>query len=176
MAWENPSTDSTSEPASRAISAQLLVGFCAVRLPLRSASDLIELSSLRVTITPCEIEYGSERSYFCLRSVADRDLVGDDVEAVGLQRREHGVPRRLDEFDVHAELLGDCLGDIDVVACELSALLRIVERIRRVDAFGADAQHTGGFDRVIAVGARRTARREQQRGQAAARPGRLFVR
>ena len=68
MAWANPSTDSTWAPALRAISAQLLVGFCAVRLPLRSASDLIELSSLRVTITPCEIEYGSERSYFCLRS------------------------------------------------------------------------------------------------------------
>ena len=68
MAWENPSTDSTSEPALRAISAQLLVGFCAVRLPFRSANDLIESSSLRVTITPCEIEYGSERSYFCLRS------------------------------------------------------------------------------------------------------------
>ena len=61
--WENPSTDSTSAPALRAISAQLLVGYWAVRLPFRSASDLIELSSLRVTITPCEIEYGSERSY-----------------------------------------------------------------------------------------------------------------
>ena len=97
-----------------------------------------------------------------LAFLADRDLVGDDVEAVGLQRREHGVPRRLDEFDVHAELLGDCLGDVDVVAGELSALLRIVERVRRVDAFGADAQHAGGFDRVAAVGVRRTTRRQQQ--------------
>ena len=126
MAWEKPSTDSTSAPALRAISAQLLVGFCAVRLPLRSASDLIELSSARVTITPSQIEYGSERSYFCLRSGADGDLVGDDVEPVGLERGEHRVPWRFDEFDVHTELFADRVGHVDVVADELSALLRIV--------------------------------------------------
>ncbi len=70
-------------------------------------------------MTPSPTEYGSDRSYFGLALVVDRHLVGDDVEAVGLQRREHRIPRRFDEFDSHAELFADRLGDVDVIADEL---------------------------------------------------------
>jgi len=67
IAWVKPSTASTRAPALRATSDQLLVAFSAATLPLRSASDLIELSSARVTMTPSPTEYGCGRSYLALR-------------------------------------------------------------------------------------------------------------
>ena len=54
MACTKPSTASTFAPASRATCAQLLVADCAVVLPARLASVVIEVSSARVTITPSE--------------------------------------------------------------------------------------------------------------------------
>ena len=56
MAWVKPSTASTLAPASRATLAQLLVMDWAAVLPLRSASEVIEVSSARVTITPSPTE------------------------------------------------------------------------------------------------------------------------
>ena len=68
IACTKPSTASTFAPASRATVAQLLVEDWAVVLPLRSARLVIDESSARVTITPSETVYGSERSYLALRS------------------------------------------------------------------------------------------------------------
>ena len=84
----------------------------------------MELSSARVTMTPSPTEYGSDRSYLAWRSGVDRDLVGDHVEPVGLQRGEDRIPGGLDEFDFDAELFADGRGDVDVVADELPLLGR----------------------------------------------------
>src|SRR5690606_12222638 len=67
-ACTKPSTASTSAPAPRATSAQLLVADCAVVLPARSARLVMSVLSARVTITPSDTVYGSERSYLALRS------------------------------------------------------------------------------------------------------------
>src|SRR6478609_10202175 len=68
-----------------------------------------------------------------------RDLVDDDVVAVGGQTGEDRVPRRLDVLDLDAELVGDGLRDLDVVAGQ-GVRLRVVERERRVGALRGDAQ------------------------------------
>ena len=54
MAWVKPSTDSTWAPASLATSAQLLVRLCADFLPSRLASEVIDVSSARVAMTPSD--------------------------------------------------------------------------------------------------------------------------
>lgn len=53
-AGANPSTDSTSAPASLATWAQLLVSDWAVVLPLRSARVVMPLVPFATTITPRE--------------------------------------------------------------------------------------------------------------------------
>src|SRR6476661_2523022 len=55
-----------------------------------------------------------------------RHLVDDDVEALGGEAGEDRVPRGLDVLDLDAELVGDRLGDLDVVAGE-GVGLRVVE-------------------------------------------------
>jgi hypothetical protein len=94
----------------------------------------------------------------------DGDLVGDHVEPVGFKRGEDRIPWRLNEFDLDAKLVGHRAGDVDVIADELAGG-GIVVAERRVHAFGADPQHARRFNRVVAVAARRTARREHQRGE-----------
>ena len=120
MAWVKPSTASTFAPASRATSAQLLVAFSAGDLALEVGERLDRVvvgagddDALADRVRLGEVVLG-------LALVVDRHLVGDHVEAVGLQRREDRIPRRLDEFDSDAELLADGLGDVDVVAGELA--------------------------------------------------------
>ena len=67
-AWVKPSTASTLAPALVATWAQLLVALCAVVLPWRSDSWVIELSSVRVMITPSETVYGADSAYLPSRS------------------------------------------------------------------------------------------------------------
>jgi len=62
-AWVNPSTASTLAPAFSATWAQLLVALCAVVLPCRSDSWEIELSSVRVMMTPAETVYDADSAY-----------------------------------------------------------------------------------------------------------------
>src|SRR3954447_21524584 len=96
MAWVKPSTVSTRAPALRATSDQLLVAFSAATLPLRSASEVMELSLARVTMTPSPTEYGTDRSYFAFRSAV---MVTSLATTSGLQGGEDRIPGCFDEFD-----------------------------------------------------------------------------
>ena len=58
----------------------------------------------------------------------------------------HGVSTN---STLHAELVADGLGDVDVVADEFAGG-RVVVAERRVHALGADPQHTGGLHLILA--------------------------
>ena len=115
-------------------------------LPLMSSSDLTELSSALVTMTPSPTEYGSDRSYFCFRSALIVTSLATTSNRLASRAREDRIPRRFDEFDLHAELVADRASDVDVVTDELAGG-GIVVAERRVDAFGADPQHPRCRDR-----------------------------
>ena len=92
-------------------------------------------------------------------------LVGDHVEPLGRQAGEDRVPGRLDVLDLHAELLRDSGGDLDVVADERVGL-RVVVAERGVGALGADLEDPGLLHpREVGrrVGAATPAGREQDR-------------
>src|SRR6478735_1837644 len=94
-----------------------------------------------------------------------RHLVDDDVEALGGEAGEDRVPRGLDVLDLDAELVGDRLGDLDVVAGE-GVGLRVVEGEGRVRALGPDAQDLGVLDGLqVRAAARGRAARGEHRGQ-----------
>ena len=119
MAWVKPSTASTRAPCSRATSAQLLVAV----LPGDLALDVVERFD-GVVVGPGDDDALADRVrlrqvVLLLPFVVDRHLVGDHVESVGLQSGEDRIPRRFDEFDLHAELVGDRASDVDVVTDEL---------------------------------------------------------
>ena len=109
---------------------------------------VIELSSARVTITPSPTEYGSDRSYFALRSsliVTSLATMSNRLASSAAKIESHGVSTN---STLHAELLGDRLGDVDVVADEFAGR-RIVVAERGVHTLGADAQHAGRFHLVL---------------------------
>ena len=173
-AWAKPSTASTRAPASRATSAPSCWSCSALHLALQ-----IGERRDRIVVGPRDDDALADRIrlgqiVFLLPLRRDRDLVGDDVEPVGLQRGEDRIPRCLNEFDVDAELLADRAGDVDVVAGQLAGG-GIVVAERRVDTLGADAQHASRFHRVVAVACRRSTCREHAARRAAARRGRFFV-
>ena len=174
IAWVKPSTASTLAPASRATWAQLLVAFSAATLPFRSASDLIELSSARVTMTPSPTEYGSDRSYLAWRSgliVTSLATTSNRLASSAANIESHGVSTN---STLHAELFADRLGDVDVVAGELAGG-RVVVAERGVDALGADAQHAGRLHLVLA--GRAAARRVSSAASSTStrRPRRMYM-
>ena len=119
MAWAKPSTDSTRAPLSRATCAQLLVAVCGRDLALEVGSDLIGVVVGAGDDDALADGVGVGQVVLLLALVVDRDLVGDDVEPVRSERREHRIPRCLNEFDLYAQLVADRACDVDVVADEL---------------------------------------------------------
>src|SRR5438093_1701764 len=59
----------------------------------------------------------------------------DDVELLGVERRDHAGPRRVDEVGLHAEALAEDLGEVHVVprseehTSELQSLTNLVCRL-----------------------------------------------
>ena len=164
MAWAKPSTASTRAPLSRTSWAQLLVatfgGDLALEVGERRDGVVVgpgDDDALTDGVRVGQVVLG-------LALVVDGDLVGDDVEAVGLHGREDRIPRRFDEFDLHPQLVANGLGDVDVVADQLPALIVVAER--RVYALRADPHHAGGLEsvRLVRVG-RRAGRGGEHRRQ-----------
>ena len=119
-AWAQPSTASTFAPDSWASSYQLLVSDCAVVLPARSSKLEIERVALVHDDDARRDGVGLAEEVLLLALGVDRDLVRDHVEPARVEAREDRVPLGLLELDLEAELVGDRLGDLDVVADEVA--------------------------------------------------------
>ena len=102
-------------------------------------------------MTPGETVYGSLKRYFSSRSGLIETWFAIDVEPAGVEAREDRVPLGLLELHLEAELVGDRLGDLDVVAGEVAAAV-VVEAEGAVGALGRDGQRARLHQAVLVPG------------------------